>query len=82
MTTLEDPHQIEIVVDTEHSHYHGPAWYGWSTRDNCYIAICPAFRHVSAHGDTELEALDELRIVLAGVLETYQSENWELPTSI
>lgn len=71
-----------ITVNPQAAPYRTSAWVRWSTEDNCYIAICPAFKHVSAHGDTEAEAINELRIAMVGVLETYQSENWELPISI
>ena len=58
------------------------AWIRWSDEDNCYIAICPTFKHISTHGDTEQEAINELIIAMEGVLEIYQSEDWELPASI
>jgi len=43
-----------------------------------YIATSPEFQRVSAFGDTPQAALDELRIVLEGVIETYKEVGWEL----
>lgn len=51
----------------------------WSEQDNCYIATSPEFQRVSAFGDTPQEALNELSIVMEGVIETYEEEGWPLP---
>jgi len=79
--TQDNWKHLTIVVNPHTAPYRASAWVSWSTEDNCFIAICPAFKHVSAHGDTEIEAVNELRIALTGVLEVYHAEGWELPTT-
>lgn len=55
----------------------------WSDADNCWIAISPEFgRTVSAFGDTAQDAMAELDIAIAGVIETYNAESWTLPKRI
>lgn len=51
----------------------------WSEKDNCYIATSPEFQRVSAFGNTPQDALDELSVVMEGVIETYKEEGWPLP---
>ena len=53
----------------------------WSDEDNCYIAIAPAFSGISAFGDTEQQALDELAIVLKASIEIYHEKDWPLPSA-
>ena len=44
----------------------------WSDDDNCYIAIAQAFKGVSAFGDTEQAALEELLIPLQAAIEIHR----------
>ncbi len=52
----------------------------WSAEDEGYIAICLDVPGISAFGETEEEAVSEIRVALRLSLETYEAEGWELPT--
>ncbi len=56
-----------------------PFYVEWSEADHEYIATCPAFSGLSAFGKTEVAALREAKIALAGFIETYQTNNMALP---
>lgn len=51
----------------------------WSDEDECFIATCPEFPHLSAFGDTRQEALNELNVVLEAAIDVYGEEGWKLP---
>lgn len=51
----------------------------WSDEDNVWLATCPAFRGLSAFGDTPVEALTEFETVLQAALEIYEAEEWRIP---
>lgn len=53
----------------------------WSEEDEAFIAICSDFPGVSAFGETEEQALAEVKIALKLAIETYKEEGWELPKS-
>jgi len=51
----------------------------WSVEDNAYIACCPEFPGLLAHGDTPEEAVIEASIALEGVIEVHRNKNMPLP---
>lgn len=51
----------------------------WSDEDEAYIARCPEFPTLLAHGDTPDEALTEVQVALGGFIEIYLEEGLELP---
>ena len=56
-----------------------PFYVEWSEADHEYIATCPAFPRLSAFGKTEMAALREAKVALAGFVETYKANNLALP---
>ncbi len=46
----------------------------WSDEDRAYIANVPDIRYCSAHGETPEEALREVRVALAGMLDWLQEK--------
>ena len=51
----------------------------WSEQDQVFIAACPEFHFVTAHGPTVVDAARELQTALELTLETYAEEGWPLP---
>lgn len=51
----------------------------YSEEDEGYIAIAPELPGCSAFGETEEEALKEIRVVVDMWLETAKKENREIP---
>lgn len=51
----------------------------WSEEDACFIATIAEFPQVSAFGDTQGGALEELEVALEGVLEIYEEDGLPLP---
>lgn len=51
----------------------------WSDEDEGYIALCPEFPLLSAFGETPDDAVKEIQVAIAGALETYRSEGWDVP---
>lgn len=51
----------------------------WVEADNCFIASCPEFPLLSAHGDTKEEAASEFQIVLEMAIDSYIEDKIELP---
>jgi predicted RNase H-like HicB family nuclease len=51
----------------------------WHAPDECYIAIVPGFKGVSAHGETPEEALREVQVALQLTIEDYEDAGWALP---
>ncbi len=51
----------------------------WSNNDNAFIAICPEFPGLSAHGDTEEVALREAKVALELFIEDMQESGEPLP---
>ena len=43
----------------------------WSKEDICYVARVAEFQSLAAHGDTEEEALAEIKSVVKDVVEAY-----------
>lgn len=52
----------------------------YSEADGCFVAMCPDFPGVSAFGDSQAEAMTEFRTALELAIETYEEENWPLPS--
>ena len=46
----------------------------WSPEDECYVARVPAIRHCLACGDTAAQALKEVNIAAAAMLEVLKAE--------
>ncbi|MGB1285573.1 MAG: type II toxin-antitoxin system HicB family antitoxin [Aggregatilineales bacterium] len=57
--------------------YHINIFY--SADDDCYIADMPDFEMCSAHGETPQDALEEVLIARAAIIEAMQEEGIELP---
>jgi predicted RNase H-like HicB family nuclease len=51
----------------------------WSDEDRAYIAKVPDIRYCSAHGETPEEALREVRVALAGMLDWMQEKGIPIP---
>ncbi len=51
----------------------------YSDEDHCYIARCPEFPGLSAHGEDAKEALAEANTALEALIETYKDHGRELP---
>jgi DNA end-binding protein Ku len=51
----------------------------WSDEDNVYLASCPEFPGVIAHGDTPEEAVAEARVALDLAIDLYDAEGRQLP---
>ena len=51
----------------------------WSDEDEAYVASCPEFPGVVAHGDTPDEAVAEAQTALDLAIEAYKAEGWPLP---
>ena len=51
----------------------------WSDEDDGYIAIVPELSEVSAYGDTREEAIEELEIALACVLDVMDEDGTPRP---
>lgn len=51
----------------------------WSDEDECYIANVPDFRYCSAHGETQEEALKEIKIAMQVWVETVKKKGEKLP---
>ena len=54
----------------------------WSDEDDAYIASCPEFPGLLAHGETPNEAIAEAQIALEGVIEVYKESDMQLPEPI
>ncbi len=51
----------------------------WSDEDKCYIADVPDLKYCSAHGETQEEALKEIKIAMQAWIETVKEKDEELP---
>lgn len=51
----------------------------WSPDDACWIGRCSSFGLLAAHGDTASAALDEIRAVVAYVLEDLWENGEPIP---
>lgn len=51
----------------------------WSDDDDAYIADVPDIRYCSAHGETAEEALREVRLALADILDDARDRGIPLP---
>jgi len=58
-------------------HYHINVF--WSDEDGCWIADVPDLRYCSAHGDTPVEAVDEVRVAMQGWLEAARDNGMAIP---
>lgn len=64
MTDIDPKYPIEIF---------------WSEEDECFIANVPDLKYCSAHGDTEEEALKQIKIALKAWIETVKEKGEKLP---
>lgn len=51
----------------------------WGEEDECFIATIPEFEGLSAHGDTQEEAILEARIALKGFIEVMEEDGEKIP---
>ena len=51
----------------------------WSEEDEAFLALVAEFPSLSAFGDTEAEALREIRFVVAAVLEDLRENGEPIP---
>lgn len=61
-------------------HYHYSV--SWSEEDQCFIARVAEFSLLSAHGETQEEALQELREVVQFVVDDLESSGEPIPQPI
>lgn len=52
----------------------------WSVEDGVYVARCPEFSGIAAHGSTAEEAVVECEDAISGAIQVYENEGWELPS--
>lgn len=58
-------------------HYHINLF--WSEEDQLWIADVPDLKYCSAHGNTPLEAVRQVRDAIEGWIETARDEGFEIP---
>lgn len=51
----------------------------WSEEDQVFVARSPEFSGVAAHGCTAEAAVAECEDAIAGTIEIYEEEGWDLP---
>ncbi len=51
----------------------------WEEADNCYVAEVPELPGCMAHGDSEEQALKEIKIAIELWIETAQANNEPIP---
>jgi len=51
----------------------------WSNEDECFIANVPDIKYCSAHGETQEDALQEVKIALQEVLRVMKEKNMPIP---
>lgn len=51
----------------------------WSNNDNCFVAEMPELKGCVAHGDTQDEALNEIKILASEWLNIANEKGWEIP---
>jgi antitoxin HicB len=44
-----------------------------------YVALCSELPHLSAFGDSQAEALDQLEVALEAAVDVHQDEGWPVP---
>jgi predicted RNase H-like HicB family nuclease len=62
---------------TQLQHYSRHVYFDADERE--YVALCSEFPHISAFGETPVEALSELDVALEGALEVHREEGWPIP---
>ncbi len=58
-------------------HYHINVF--WSVDDCCWIADVPDLKPCSAHGDTPVEAISNVRDAVQGWLEVARDKGFDIP---
>ena len=51
----------------------------WSDEDDCWVADVPDLQSCCAFGDTQEEALAEVKVAMEGWLETARAHGLEIP---
>jgi predicted RNase H-like HicB family nuclease len=51
----------------------------WSEEDGCHLARCLEFPSLSAHGDTEEDALREIKLVVRETIQWLKEESESIP---
>ena len=51
----------------------------WSDEDKCFIANVPDLKYCSAHGDTQEEALAQVKVAIRGHLEVAKEFGHPIP---
>jgi predicted RNase H-like HicB family nuclease len=51
----------------------------WSAEDNAFVAEMPELKGCVAHGDTQDEALKQVKIVADEWLKLAKEEGWQIP---
>ncbi|MDX9801604.1 MAG: toxin-antitoxin system HicB family antitoxin [Spirochaetia bacterium] len=54
----------------------------WSEEDNCYIATCTELDYLLAFGDTQEEALAEIKSAVDGALQLLKKDRCEVPAPL
>jgi len=54
----------------------------WSKEDDAFLANCLEFPSLMTHGDSQSDAIDELKIVLGAVLDDISEKNKKAPNPI
>lgn len=52
----------------------------WSNENNAFIAEIPELKGCIAHGETDEEALKNIKFVASEWLQIAKEEGWEIPT--
>jgi predicted RNase H-like HicB family nuclease len=58
-------------------HYHINLF--WSSEDDCWIADVPDLKYCSAHGESPVEAVEQVRLAIQGWLETASEAGLPIP---
>ena len=51
----------------------------WSESDNVFVAEMPELKGCIAHGETQDEALQQVKVVANEWLELAKAEGWQIP---
>lgn len=51
----------------------------WSDEDKCFVAEMPELKGCTAHGETYLEALNEVQEVATNWLDIANEKGWAIP---
>jgi predicted RNase H-like HicB family nuclease len=57
-----------------------PVQVSWSEADNCFVALCPQLEGCISHGDSKLEAVENVEHAISEWLLAAKDLGWTVPT--